>query len=52
MNYFHDNPIKYMKNQSKNKFQSNFKNIDTHYISSVTMTGITELKDMIWKKLN
>ena len=36
----------------KNKFKSNFKNIDIHYISSVTMTGITELKDMIWKKLN
>jgi len=36
----------------KNKFKSNFKNIDLHYISSVTMTGITELKDMIWKKLN
>jgi GTP-binding protein len=36
----------------KNKFKSNFKNIDLHYISSVRMTGITELKDMIWKKLN
>ena len=36
----------------KNKFKSNFKNIDLHYISSVTMTGINELKDMIWKKLN
>ena len=36
----------------KNKFISKFKNIDLHYISSVTMSGITELKDMIWKKLN
>ena len=36
----------------KSNFNSTFNNIDTHYISSVTMNGITELKDLIWKKLN
>ena len=36
----------------KNKLRLTFKNIDIQYISSVTMSGITELKDMIWKKLN
>ena len=36
----------------KNNFNSTFNNIDIHYISSVTMNGITELKDLIWKKLN
>ena len=36
----------------KSNFNSTFKNIDIHYISSVTMNGITELKDLIWKKLN
>ena len=36
----------------KSNFNSTFKNIDIHYISSVTMNGITKLKDMIWKKLN
>lgn len=36
----------------KSNFNSTFNNIDIHYISSVTMSGITELKDLIWKKLN
>ena len=36
----------------KSNFKSTFNNIDIHYISSVTMNGITELKDLIWKKLN
>ena len=36
----------------KSNFNSTFNNIDIHYISSVTMNGITELKDLIWKKLN
>ena len=36
----------------KSNFNSTFNNIDTHYISSVTMNGINELKDLIWKKLN
>jgi len=36
----------------KSNFNSAFNNIDIHYISSVTMNGITELKDLIWKKLN
>ena len=36
----------------KSNFNSIFNNIDIHYISSVTMNGITELKDLIWKKLN
>ena len=36
----------------KSNFTSTFNNIDIHYISSVTMNGITELKDLIWKKLN
>ena len=36
----------------KGNFNSTFNNIDIHYISSVTMNGITELKDLIWKKLN
>ena len=36
----------------KSNFNSKFNNIDIHYISSVTMNGITELKDLIWKKLN
>ena len=36
----------------KRNFKSTFNNIDIHYISSVTMNGITELKDLIWKKLN
>ena len=36
----------------KSNFNSTFDNIDIHYISSVTMSGITELKDLIWKKLN
>ena len=36
----------------KSNFNSTFNNIDVHYISSVTMNGITELKDLIWKKLN
>ena len=36
----------------KSNFNSTFKNIDIHYISSVTMNGVTELKDLIWKKLN
>jgi len=36
----------------KINFNSTFNNIDIHYISSVTMNGITELKDLIWKKLN
>ena len=36
----------------KSNFNSTFKNIDIHYTSSVTMNGITKLKDMIWKKLN
>ena len=36
----------------KSNFRSTFNNIDIHYISSVTMNGITELKDLIWKKLN
>ena len=36
----------------KSNFNTTFNNIDIHYISSVTMNGITELKDLIWKKLN
>ena len=36
----------------KSNFDSIFNNVDIHYISSVTMNGITELKDLIWKKLN
>ena len=36
----------------KSNFNSTFNNIDIHYISSVTMNGITELKDLIRKKLN
>ena len=36
----------------KSNFNSTFNNIDIHCISSVTMNGITELKDLIWKKLN
>ena len=36
----------------KGNFNSTFNNIDIHYISSVTMNGISELKDLIWKKLN
>lgn len=36
----------------KSNFNSTFNNIDIHYISSVTMNGITELKDLIWRKLN
>ena len=36
----------------KSNFNSTFNNIDIHYISSVTMNGIIELKDLIWKKLN
>ena len=36
----------------KGNFNSTFNNIDIHYISSVTMNGITELKDLIWEKLN
>ena len=36
----------------KINFNSTFNNIDIHYISSVTMSGITELKDLIWEKLN
>ena len=36
----------------KSNFNSTFNNIDIHYISSVTMNVITELKDLIWKKLN
>ena len=36
----------------KSNFNSTFNNIDIHYISSVTMSGITELKGLIWKKLN
>ena len=36
----------------KSNFNSTFNNIDIHYISSITMNGITELKDLIWKKLN
>ena len=36
----------------KSNFNSTFNNIDINYISSVTMNGITELKDLIWKKLN
>lgn len=39
-------------NKIKSNFNSTFNNIDIHYISSVTMNGITELKDLIWKKLN
>ena len=39
-------------NKIKSNFNSTFNNIDIHYISSVTMSGITELKDLIWKKLN
>lgn len=36
----------------KSNFNSIFNTIDIHYVSSVTMSGITELKDLIWKKLN
>ena len=36
----------------KGNFNSIFNNIDIHYISSVTMNGINELKDLIWEKLN
>ena len=39
-------------NKIKSNFNSTFNDIDIHYISSVTMSGITELKDLIWKKLN
>ena len=39
-------------NKIKSNFNSTFNDIDIHYISSVTMNGITELKDLIWKKLN
>ena len=39
-------------NKIKSNFNSTFNSIDIHYISSVTMSGITELKDLIWKKLN
>ena len=36
----------------KSNFNSIFNSIDIHYVSSVTMSGITKLKDLIWKKLN
>ena len=36
----------------KNKLNSNLKGITTHFISSVSNSGIQELKDLIWEKLN
>jgi len=27
-------------------------NVETIFFSSITMTGITELKDVLWKALN
>ncbi len=36
----------------KNKLTSNLKGITTHFISAVSNSGIKELKDLIWKKLN
>jgi len=36
----------------KDKFLSAFTNVHIHFISSVTMNGIVELKDILWRKLN
>ena len=36
----------------KNKIKSNLKGIESHFISSVINSGIQDLKDIIWKKLN
>ena len=36
----------------KKQILSNVNNCDTHFISSINMNGIVELKDILWKKLN
>ena len=36
----------------KNKLKSNLQKIESHFISAVTLEGVVELKDLIWKKLN
>ena len=36
----------------KNKLKTNLQKIESHFISAVTLEGVVELKDLIWKKLN
>ena len=39
-------------NKIKKEVKIVFSNCDTHFISSANMSGIIELKDLLWKKLN
>ena len=39
-------------NKIKKEVKLVFSNCDTHFISSANMSGIVELKDLLWKKLN
>ena len=39
-------------NKIKKEVKIVFSNCGTHFISSANMNGITELKDLLWKKLN
>ena len=36
----------------ENKLKTNLQKIESHFISAVTLEGVSELKDLIWNKLN